>query len=115
MAFETFTGRQSITNEPKISILKQGLFNFNNGAAKILQEKKITHLQILYDKDANKIGFKPCSEKKPGAYKVRAGKGGGAQISGMAFLNHFKIPYKSSTRSYPASWDESQKLLIIEV
>ena len=115
MAFETFTGRQSVTNEPKVSILKQGLFNFNNGAAKILREKNVTHLQILFDSEANKIGFKLCSAGKPGAYKVRASKGGGAQISGMAFLNHYKIPFKSGTRSYPTSWDGTGKLLVIDL
>ncbi len=114
MAFETFTGRQKVTNEPKVSILKQGNFNFNNGATRILKDKSVTYLQLLFDKEKNKIGFKPCTKKTEGAYQLRESKGG-AQISGMAFLRHYQIPYKDKTRSYPAHWDEQQKMLIIDL
>ena len=114
MAFETFTGRQTVTNEPRVSILKQGNFNFNNGASKILHDKSVAFLQLLFDKETNRIGFKPSGKGKPGAYKLRESKGG-SQISGMAFLKHYQIPYKSGTRSYPASWDDEQKMLIIDL
>lgn len=114
MAFEAFTGRQTVTNDPKVSILKQGNFNFNNGATKLLHDKSASYVQLLYDKDNNKIGFKPCRKDKTGAYKLRESKGG-AQVSGMAFLKHYQIPYKDSTHSYPAHWDSDKKMLIIDL
>ncbi len=112
MAFETFTGRKTVTNEPKVSILKQGNFNFNNGASKLLEEMSVTHLQMLYDADKKKIGFKSCSKNEPGAYTLRKSKGG-SQLSGMAFLKHFQIPYKNKTTAYTAAWDSKLKMLII--
>jgi hypothetical protein len=114
MAFETFTGRKTVTNEPKVSILKQGNFNFNNGASKLLSDMSVTHLQMLYDADKKKIGFKPCDKGEPGAYKLRTGKGG-AQLSGMAFLKHFQIPYKTKTTAFTASWDNKLKMLVISL
>ncbi len=68
MTFEVFTGRQTVTNDPKVTILKKGHFNFFYGALKILKETGTTHLQINYDSDTNRIGFKPCKKDTHGAY-----------------------------------------------
>lgn len=114
MAFEAFTGTQTFTNSPKVSLLKQGNFNFNNGALKILKEKGATHLQLLFDKDTNRIGFKPCNKDTVGAYKLRENKGVG-QISGMAFLKYYGIEYSSKTRAFPATFDDKLKMLIINL
>ena len=114
MAFEAFTGRQKVTNEPKVTLLKQGNFNFNNGALKLLKEKGTDYLQLLFDKETNRVAFKPCDKNTQGAYKLRDNKGVG-QISGMAFLKHYRIEYKDKTRSFPAAFDEKRQIMVINL
>lgn len=114
MAFEAFTGTQTVTNAPKVSLLKQGNFNFNNGALKVLKEKGASYLQLFFDKETNRIGFKPCDKETQGAYKLRENKGVG-QISGMAFLKYYQIEYTSKTRAFPASFDDKEHMLIINL
>jgi hypothetical protein len=91
--------------------MKQGNFNFNTGAMKLLKDKAVTHLQLMYDKDTNRIAFKPCSKETAGAYALRSVKGGG-QVSGSAFLKNYGIDH-SQTRSCPATWQDG--LLIISL
>jgi len=114
MAFEAFTGGRIITKDPKVSILKQGNFNFNIGATRILAEKSVTHLQLLYDKESSRIAFKPCDEETPGAYPLRGAKGI-SQVSGTAFLKFHRIPFGEKARTYPAVWDDSAGILVISL
>lgn len=109
MAFEAFTGGRIITKDPKVSILKQGNFDFNVGTTKILEEKSVTHLQLLYDKESNRIAFKPCDEKTPGAYPLRGTKGI-SQVSGTAFLKFHGI-FSDATRSFPAVWQDGMLII----
>ena len=112
MAFEAFTSGRRITKEPAVSIMKQGGFNFNSGSTKLFKENAVTHLQLMFDKETNRIAFKPCTQETPGAYALRHVKSMG-QVSGNAFLNHHKIPYSEATRSFPATWQDD--LLIISL
>jgi hypothetical protein len=112
MAFEEFTGGRVVTKEPRVSMLKQGNFNFNKGVMKIMREKNITHLALMYDKETNRIAFKPCGKEAPNAYEIRSIKGTG-QLSGSAFLKFYQIPFGNPTRSLPAVWQD--EMLIISL
>jgi len=115
MPFETFTGTGcSFTGEPKVTILKQGNFNFNATTLRILQEHRVEYLQLLYDKDSNRIAFKPCTKTDEGAYAMRVKKNTG-QVSGTAFLKCYGISFGEQTRSYPAAWNAEQSLLIVNL
>ncbi len=114
MAFETFTGGRIVTKDPRVSLLKQGVFNFNTGTMKIFKEQAVTHMQMLFDIETNRIAFKPCSKTSEGAYALRTIKGIG-QISGTSFLKNYKIPYGTETRSYPAVWNTEQGMLIVNL
>jgi hypothetical protein len=112
MAFETFTAGRKITKEPQVSILKQGNFGFNSGCMKLLKEKSITHMQLLFDRETQRIAFKPCTPETQGAYIIRENNGTG-QISGTSFLKTYDIAYSEATRAYPATWENG--LLIISL
>ena len=114
MAFETFTGGRIITKEPRVTLIKQGVFNFNGAVMKIFKENAVTCLQLLFDKDTNRIAFKPCSKEAPGAYTLRNQKGIG-QVSGTSFLKTYGIAYSDATRSYPAVWNSEQGMLIVNL
>jgi len=110
MAFETFTAGRKITKEPRVSILKQGNFGLNSGVTMLLKENAVTHVQLLFDKETNRIAFKPCTPETAGAYIIRGVKGAG-QISGMAFLKNYAISYGTETRSYPAVWQDNMLII----
>jgi len=112
MAFETFTAGRKITKEPHVSILKQGNFGFNSGCMKLLKENAVTHMQLLFDRETQRIAFKPCTPETQGAYIVRKNNGVG-QISGTGFLKTYGVAYSDATRSYPATWQDN--LLIISL
>ena len=79
---------------------------------KLLKEKSITHMQLLFNRDTQRIAFKPCTQETQGAYIVRKNNGVG-QISGMSFLKTYGVAYSEATRSYPATWQDN--LLIISL
>ena len=112
MAFETFTSGRVVTKEPRVTIIKQGVFNLNSGVMKIFKENAVTRLQLMFDKETNRIAFKPCSKDALGAYTLRNQKGIG-QISGTSFLKTYGIAYSAATRSFPAIWQDG--LLIISL
>lgn len=110
MAFETFTSGRRITKDPSVTIIKQGSFNLNSGSMKFLKQQNTTHLQLMFDKETNRIAFKPCPKEAPGAYALREVKGQG-QLSGMAFLKHYGIQYADATRAYPATWENGMLII----
>ena len=114
MPFETFTGKRVVTKEPRISIIKQGHFSFNTGAMQVLKNKAATHLQLLFDRDTNRIAFKPCAKDAEGAYMLRETKGVGA-VSGIPFLKFCGLATPKETRSYPVMWDENNGMLLLQL
>ena len=116
MAFELFTkkNKKKTPKKPTVTILKQGIFSFNSGCVAIFQEKNITFLQLLYDRDTKKIGFKPCRKNSPGAFPLRITKTAG-QVSGTSFLKNYEIPFRDGSKKYEAQWDEAEKMLVIQL
>ena len=70
----------------------------------------VSHLQLLYDKESDRIAFKPCDEKTPGAYPLRGAKGI-SQVSGTAFLKYNGIPFAEGTRPFPAVWSDGMLII----
>lgn len=114
MSFELFTAGRRQTKDPRVTIIKSGVFNFNCGTVKIFSDNAVTYLQVFFDKETNRIAFKPSTKSADGAYIIRIKKGIG-QISGTSFLKNYKIRYEDQTRSYPAVWNTEQNMLIISL
>ena len=77
---------------------------------KILTENSVSYIQLLYDKETNRIAFKPCSKETPGSYELRASKGIG-QVSGAAFLKYNGIPFARGSRSFPSAWHDGMLII----
>ncbi len=115
MAFEAFTSVKSHTpDNPSVSILRQGNFGLNTAVEKIFKERQVEYIILMYDPETNRIGFKPANPNEQGVYKLR-GKRGAVQVSGVAFLKTYNIPYKERARSYPAQWNEELGMLVIQL
>ena len=115
MAFEAFTSIKSrSTGEPKVSILKQGNFSFNSSTMKLIKDKNIDYVILMFDRDTKRIAFKPAQKGEAGAYTLRHMKGL-AQVSGVAFLNNYEINYKEQSISYPVTWSDEAGMLILQL
>lgn len=113
MGFETFIPRRMITREAKITILEAGIFWINFiTTRKFLKGFKRTY--VLYDKERKVIGFKPTNEQKH-TYSLSRAKGrNDITVSGMAFLEYYKIPHKER-KSYKATWNDKERLVEIDL
>lgn len=81
---------------------------------KILKNKAATHLRLLYDRDTNRIAFKPCAKDAEVAYMLRETKGIGA-VSGISFLKFCGLALPKETRSYPVMWDAEAGMLLLQL
>lgn len=114
MSFEIYTEGRIVTREPRVTLLKHGIFNLNTGSMRIFKEQAVSHVLLMYDKETNRVAFKPCGSDTKGAYRLRTVKGIG-QVSGGSFLKFYNIPHGEKTRSYPAVWNSEQGMLIINL
>ena len=93
-----------VSKIPTLTIGKSGSISFNNASIEKWL-KEVTHVQLLFDADGERIGVKPVSEDAEHTYLLRLLKGGGRQVSGSGFLKYYSIPH-DETRRLSAEWDE---------
>jgi len=112
-AFETFIPRRMVTREARITILGAGVFWINFAATrKFFEGFKRTYL--LYDKERKVIGFKPTNEQENTYSLSRARGRNDITVSGMAFLEFYKVPHKER-KSYEAAWNSKEKLVEVDL
>jgi len=116
MAFEEFTlKRRPVMDTPMVSILKQGTIGLN-GVCYEKFFKKHKYVIFLYDKENNTIAIRLTNEASGNTYNIRVSRGGRlANISAIAFLKYYKIPYKEGSKSYTCSWNSKENMLEIEL
>ena len=73
--------------EPAVSVQRGGNFSLNSGACQLLG--KPAAVELLYDRSARLIGFRPAGAEAPHAYRLRPQKEGTSLlVSGGAFARH---------------------------
>jgi hypothetical protein len=115
MGYEIFTKKVQYRGSPGISLTKMGIVAFNKGSAAMLQKDAIEHVLLLWDKDKRMIGIRSITKKDPRSYKVRMNtRGDGASFSALTFLKYIEYDI-STTRTFPANWNEQQQMFEIQV
>jgi hypothetical protein len=111
MAYEIFTKMTRMATEPKMSIGKKlGRFQFNSSAAKILTDRTVDYVLLMWDKENRTIAVRGIGKKDPRAYSLRyAKKGNGAGFAARAFLHHIGYDL-SETRSFECHWNDEQNM-----
>jgi hypothetical protein len=97
-----------------VTLATSGQFGLNAAVVRnLLGDSKFALL--MFDRERSMIGIKFLKTNDPDAYpvKVSPNKGHGA-ITGMAFMKVYDI-MPSETRAYPASYDEKNKILMVEI
>jgi hypothetical protein len=101
MGFEVYDKRRaSASKHPYVTIQRKGPFSFNRAAYELMGSPKA--LELLYDRDEERIGFRPASPDRPQTFPVRAqGKNSVTHIvAGQSFANHYELDV-SVARRYP--------------
>jgi hypothetical protein len=101
MAFEVYDKRRaSASKHPYVTMQRRGPFSFNRAAYELMGSPEA--IELLYDRDEERIGFRPASPDRPQAFPVRAqGKNSVTHIvAGQSFANHYGLDV-SVARRYP--------------
>src|SRR5262245_48698764 len=115
MGYEIFSRKVTRTVAPSVSFSKLGRIGLNYGATKILKDKAVEYVLLLWDKDRKRIALRPITKKDKSAYYITyAAKGNYSMFSAKTFLEHIGYDL-SETRSVEAKWSENEDMLEIDV
>ncbi len=92
MPFEIFDKRSvPLQTRPQMTIQARGTMSFNAASFEALGSPKA--VELLYDRDAKKIGLRMTDPHNPNAYPMRVvGTGRSYIVNGATFLRYYRIP-----------------------
>ncbi len=95
MPWERFTGRTTMLDtKPTVGLTKKGEFSLAPATVELAGNPK--YVVLLFDREAQKIGFQPAAADEPGALPIRKpGKGVSYLISGKSFARAYNIPFEA--------------------
>lgn len=113
MAFEKVEG--NYTDDAKISLRKSGTVGFNEA---LIQEffVDVDNVEIYFDADNNKIGFKAINEPTKSSYKISEQSSGGT-VGCTAFLKRHDLVPAVTTRYEPSTQkiNDDVELIVIDL
>ena len=115
MAWETFRRRNKPSpKEPMVSLSKTGIIGLNAAVTRnLIGENRFAHL--LFDREKGLIGIKFIRDGDLDAYPVKCTKNmSHGSIAGVSFLKTYGV-FPDETTAYPANFDESNKILVVDV
>jgi hypothetical protein len=113
MGFEVYDKRRaSVSKHPYVTMQRRGPFSFNRAAYELMGSPEA--IELLYDRDEERIGFRPASPDRPQAFPVRAqGKNSVTHIvAGQSFANHYGLDV-SVARRYPVRMED--EILVLDL
>lgn len=113
MSFERFT-RVGRGYKPKVSITKNGLIGFNQGAVRHFNIADYDWAILYYDTQNARIGIALTNDdNEDGVCKLRK-RASGVDVSARSFFDYYGISYTHTNR-YNAVWDANEDKIIVEV
>ncbi len=108
MAYEIFKKTRQITTTPTLTIATNGTIALNATAGRVLSERNIKLVYLLWDKDRHRLAIKAAPKADRNSYRVSLGDSS-SSIRAKTFLRH--IGWNALTReSLEAFWNESEKM-----
>ena len=117
MAYTVFDKRLGRTVEPVTSITRYGRIAFNKGSSKVLGDKHVTRVLLMWDSDNNKIGLKPVgkADNDVRGYDVfRNERDNSAFVHAKTFLDWIAYDYRE-TRKYNFQLNEKEGVIEIPI
>jgi hypothetical protein len=112
LAFETYVPQRGRSaGKSTIRVLKNGNFSISAAAYQKWFDKA-SHVELLFDPRARKVGLKPRSKPTRASYKLRESPQGGDRkyVSGAQFLEACGVKLRKA-RSFDAKWNDRLKLV----
>lgn len=110
---------------PKISLRNNGSIGLSQGAIhKFGLKDGEWYVVLYYDKEDKTIGIKPTrdpageSATRLNKREVTSKEGKStitSHISARSFLEYYDIKYRDKTRSYLASWDPENEMIVVDL
>lgn len=98
-------------NSPVVSATKLGRITLNASAARIMAEKHVEHVFLMWDAEARKFALKPCEKADATAYPLRfAPDNAGAGFSAKPFLRLMGYEF-AETIALSTEWLGSEEIL----
>jgi len=113
MPYEIFTRTRTTTTTPSISINTKGRIGLNRATTAIFKTNAVEFVLLLWDADRTRMAFRPIVKKDARAYGVSYAKSAGMFTAKM-FLEHVGYDF-SVSRSFPATWNEADNMLEVEI
>lgn len=114
MAWETFKGRnRRAPGELAVTLGKTGSIGLNATVVKHIGDYRF--VLLMFDAEKKLMGMKFMKQRDPHSYPVKTtAKDNHGMVSGVSFMKTYGI-FPSKTKSYPAKFDEHNKMLIIDL
>lgn len=106
MGFEVFDKRAAgASKHPYVTIQRNGPFSFNQAAFELMGKPEA--VELLYDKDTERVAFRPVAPDRPRAFPVRAqGKNSVTHVvAGQSFARHYELDVRTARRYAPVMED----------
>ncbi len=98
-------------NSPVVSATKLGRITLNASAARIMAERRVENVFMLWDAEAKKFALKPCEKADATAYPLRfAPDNAGAGFSAKPFLRLIGYEF-AETIALSTEWLEAEQIL----
>jgi hypothetical protein len=98
-------------NSPVVSATKLGRVTLNASAARIMAERHVENVFMLWDAEARKFALKPCEKADATAYPLRfAPDNAGAGFSAKPFLRLIGYEF-AETIALSTQWLEAEQIL----
>lgn len=98
-------------SSPVISATRLGRITLNAAAARILVEKHVENVLLMWDADARKFALKPTEKPDATAYQLRfAPENAGAGFSAKPFLRLVGYDFEETT-ALQTEWLEAEEIL----
>jgi hypothetical protein len=113
MGFEVFDKRAAgVSKHPYVTIQRKGPFSFNRAAYELLGKPEA--VELLYDREQERVGFRPTSPERPQAFPMRPmGKNSATfMVAGQAFSRHYGLD-TSIARRYPVRLEDD--ILVLDL
>ena len=111
MGFEVFDKRAAVASKhPYVTMQRKGPFSFNQPAFELMGSPEA--VELLYDRDTQRVGFRPVDPGRPRAFPVRAqGKNSVTHVvAGQSFARHFELD-TSVARRYSVAMEGDMLIL----
>lgn len=110
MAYEVFKRTGARVETPTLSIVPDGRIVMNAATVRIIKERRITSVLLLWDSTNHRLALKAAQRGDKNSYAVSvAAASHSGSLRAKAFLRH--IGWKASKREMiPTEWNEKERM-----